>query len=105
MKIPSSEWRHPFFFLAQSKWFNRFIYFCIVVNTVVLAIYWYGASESIISLTETINYVFAAIFILEAVVKIIGFGMRYFKDSWNVFDLVIVVITIIGIILSETLNV
>lgn len=30
--------------------------------------------------------------------------MRYFKDRWNIFDLVIVIITILGIVLSVTLN-
>jgi len=105
MKLPSSEWRHPFYFLAQSKWFDRFIYLCIILNTVVLAIDWYGASAEILSLTTTINYVFAAIFTLEAMLKILGYGFRYFKDGWNIFDLVIVVITLVGIILQQTLNV
>jgi voltage-gated sodium channel len=49
--------------------------------------------------------VFAAIFAIEAVVKMIGFGYRYFKDGWNIFDLVIVIITIVGIVLSESINV
>lgn len=48
---------------------------------------------------------FAAIFGLEAVVKIIGYGVRYFKDGWNIFDLLIIILTFIGIILAETINV
>lgn len=34
---------------------------------------------------------FSAVFIVEAVVKLIAFGGRYFRDPWNVFDFVIVV--------------
>ena len=46
------------------------------------------------------NYVFSGIFFVEFCVKIIGYGERYFKDSWNTFDMVIVVFTIIGIIVQ-----
>ncbi len=31
-----------------------------------------------------------------------AYGNRYFIDSWNIFDMVIVIATIIGIILSAT---
>lgn len=33
-------------------------------------------------------------------IKIIGYGLRYFKDGWNNFDVVIVILTLISIILA-----
>ncbi len=48
------------------------------------------------------NFVFSAIFITEFLIKFIGYGERYFNDSWNVFDLVIVVFTIVGIIVQQS---
>ena len=33
-------------------------------------------------------------------VKIIGYGERYFRETWNIFDMVIVILTIIGIIIG-----
>jgi len=48
-----------------------------------------------------LNYSFAAIFTLEAIVKIIGLGLLYFKDGWNVFDFSIVVGTHFGILISQ----
>ena len=48
--------------------------------------------------------IFAVIFTMETVIKLIGFGSRFFLESWNVFDLIIVIITILGMILSETLD-
>jgi hypothetical protein len=71
----------------------------------VLAIYWYGQPSNVTSITSTMNYVFAAVFTLEAFVKVVGYGFRYFKDGWNIFDLVIVFITMVGIILAETINI
>ena len=36
-----------------------------------------------------------AIFTIEAIVKIIAQKKNYFKDSWNLFDFTIVIVTII----------
>jgi hypothetical protein len=42
---------------------------------------------------ETINYIFTTIFILEALIKIIGQGLKsYFEDGWNLFDFVIAIV-------------
>jgi|LauGreDrversion4_2_1035121.scaffolds.fasta_scaffold11516_2 hypothetical protein len=49
---------------------------------------------------EIMNYIFSGVFITEFFIKIIGYRERYFKDSWNVFDMVIVIFTIIGIIVQ-----
>lgn len=45
--------------------------------------------------TETMNYIFTGIFIVEAIIKLLGLGKNYFKDGWNVFDFIIVVSSII----------
>jgi Ion transport protein len=49
---------------------------------------------------EQVNLVFTIIFTSEIVIKLIGYKLRYFKDSWNIFDLIIVVLSIIGLILT-----
>lgn len=104
MKLPFAEWRHPLFFLAMTKWFDRFIYLSIIINTVFLAILWYGQPETSTSIMERVNYIFTGIFVFELIIKLLAFGKRYFKDPWNVFDLVIVVFTIVGIILGYSFN-
>ena len=40
---------------------------------------------------ETTNYIFTAIFIVEAGLKIFVFGWSYFQTSWNKFDFFVVV--------------
>jgi len=42
------------------------------------------------------------IFIFELVIKLIGFGWRYFRDPWNIFDIIIVIASVIGLILNQT---
>jgi hypothetical protein len=49
-----------------------------------------------------VNLVFTVIFSSEMVIKLAGYGYRYFRDSWNTFDMLIVILSIIGIILTET---
>jgi hypothetical protein len=42
------------------------------------------------SLVQVMNYIFAFIFTVECVTKLLALGDVYFDDSWNVFDFTIV---------------
>jgi hypothetical protein len=48
-----------------------------------------------------LNYFFAAVFNLEALIKLAALGRKYFYDQWNVFDFFVVFGTNIGIIVSR----
>ena len=48
------------------------------------------------------NYLFAAIFTVEAGLKIFVFRSEYFKNKWNNFDFLIVIGTYFGIIVTAT---
>jgi hypothetical protein len=50
---------------------------------------------------DNVNIIFTVIFAIEFVIKVIGYGNRFFIDQWNIFDMVIVFVTILGIILSS----
>ena len=39
---------------------------------------------------------------MEFLIKVTGYGRRFFLDSWNIFDMIIVIVTLIGIIISST---
>jgi hypothetical protein len=67
---------------------------CIVLNTFVLMIKWYAMSNSVINAITLINYVFMAIFTLEAVIKLFALRRNYFKETWNIFDFTVVVGTL-----------
>ncbi|MEQ2181928.1 Voltage-dependent T-type calcium channel subunit alpha-1H, partial [Goodea atripinnis] len=48
------------------------------------------------------NYVFTVVFVIEAILKLIAFGLRrFFKERWNQLDLAIVLLSIMGITLEE----
>jgi voltage-gated cation channel len=49
-----------------------------------------------------VNFLFSVIFIFELAIKLIGFGWRYFRDPWNIFDIIIVTVSILGLIFSSS---
>ena len=36
-----------------------------------------------------VHYIFTSLFLAEAVVKMMAYGLRYFADKWNLFDFII----------------
>ena len=86
--------------IVGNKYFDGFIMVCILLNTIVLAMSWYGESASVTQFTTLANFVFMGIFTIEAFIKIVAMKCSYFKDSWNVFDFVVVVFTPIVIVIS-----
>ena len=67
----------------------------------MLVLEWYG-QPAIMSMTlEYMNYVFAGIFTVEFLIKFIGYGYRFFRDGWNTFDMIIVVLTLISILVDQ----
>ena len=51
---------------------------------------------------KVFNFVFTAVFVMEAILKAAALGVkRYLKDKWNQLDVIIVMLSILGIILEE----
>lgn len=53
---------------------------------------------------DQLNIIFAIIFNLECVLKIIGLGSRYFYKVWNLFDLAIILLIDLGLIMSYSMT-
>ena len=91
--------------MVTSREFNDFILFIIILNTAIYAMVWPEQSVPLKRALESTNFVFTVIFILEAILKVIGLGPRaYWSDNWNVFDFVIVSISIIEFIFDLIAN-
>ncbi|XP_035387099.1 voltage-dependent P/Q-type calcium channel subunit alpha-1A isoform X9 [Electrophorus electricus] len=74
----------------------------IALNTIVLMMKYYGASETYEKMLANLNIVFTSLFSLECVLKIIAFGaLNYFKDAWSIFDCVTVLGSITDILVTE----
>jgi hypothetical protein len=70
----------------------------IAINTIFLCIDYNGSPALLSKIIQIGNIIFISIFALEALLKLIGFGLRYyFLDTWNRFDFLIVILSIIAI--------
>ena len=83
--------------------FNCFIYLLIFGSSVTLALHSYDQSEEELKVIEGFDYFFTAVFIAEMILKLIGLGPKFYvKDPFNVFDAIIVMISVADIILFNT---
>ena len=85
-----------FFKLTTNQKFDIGIMSVILLNMLTMAIEHYGMSTEFTDGLGYINTVFIAIFTLECVMKLLGLRWYYFKQPWNVFDFVVVVVSILG---------
>ncbi|XP_072532433.1 voltage-dependent T-type calcium channel subunit alpha-1H isoform X3 [Salminus brasiliensis] len=88
--------------LCSNHYLDLFITFIICINVVTMSIEHYNQPMYLEEALKYCNYVFTIFFILEAILKLVAFGIRrFFKDRWNQLDLAIVLLSIMGIILEE----
>jgi voltage-gated sodium channel len=85
--------------LVNNVWFGRFVLGVILLNALLVGLEtsrsFYDANASLL---YALNYVVLLIFIAELVVRIVSYAPhvhRFFRDGWNVFDLLIVIASLV----------
>ncbi|ETO07378.1 sodium channel protein type 9 subunit alpha [Reticulomyxa filosa] len=100
-KTPKEPWRRytlKIFDLIMKDSFEYFILGCIIVNVIFMMSSYEGESTKFGVALWAIDIVFVVIYWMEAVLKIIGLGWRqYFRDWWNVFDFLIIIVSVFTI--------
>jgi voltage-gated sodium channel len=82
--------------LVESNWFQTFIIGVIVVNGIILGFETHdGWSEPIRSLLKVADGLCLFIFVVELILKLAVYRISFFKTGWNIFDFVIVIISLI----------
>ncbi|CDW88937.1 cation channel family protein [Stylonychia lemnae] len=102
--IPKQKWRKLFHSFVSSNAFDIFIMISILLNMIQLACYHEGASSEYLKVLDDINILFTVIFIIEATLKLIGYGLSYFRNAQNVFDFIIVLSSISEIMIDNLQN-
>ncbi len=81
---------------------DLFITICIVLNTLFMALDQPGQSEKMTRILTFGNYVFTSIFTAESILKIIAMTpSKFLTNGWNVFDLLIVTVSLIELGLAN----
>jgi hypothetical protein len=88
--------------LITNTFYDNFLIFCVVFNTVVLTIDHYGIDAATTSILNTFNLIFTIIFTIEMGFKIIAIGIKkYLSAKMNYLDGIVVILSLVEVIMSS----
>ena len=93
-------WRRYMFNIQDNAVFDGLITFFIALNTLIMAIKYDGIDPALEKFFEDMNIFFSVVFNIEMFIKLLGLGCGYFDQAWNIFDMIVVIATDIGFILT-----
>lgn len=96
--IPRPRWRPQgiVFEIVTDKKFDMIIMLFIGLNMLTMTLDHYQQSETFSSVLDYLNMIFIVIFTSECLMKIFALRYHYFKEPWNLFDFVVVILSMLG---------
>ncbi|KAG1695926.1 Sodium channel protein 60E [Nymphon striatum] len=104
IKRPSNKYHAIIYDVVMSNKFELLIFLLILMNMIIMAIEHYDQSRLTAEVLEAFNVIFTSLFSCEAIIKIIGLRWSYFTVPWNIFDFLLVMSSIIGIIMQDMID-
>uniref|UniRef100_A0A8C4TQ74 Sodium channel protein n=1 Tax=Falco tinnunculus TaxID=100819 RepID=A0A8C4TQ74_FALTI len=101
---PSNKFQGMVFDFVTKQVFDITIMILICLNMVTMMVETDDQSELKTSVLYMINLVFIVIFTGECVLKMLALRYYYFTIGWNIFDFVVVILSILGIVLSDIIE-
>ncbi|XP_032306804.1 sodium channel protein 60E isoform X3 [Drosophila ananassae] len=101
IKRPINHFLAMFYDLSNSRRFEIAIFVLIFLNMLTMGIEHYDQPHAVFFILEVSNAFFTTVFGLEAIVKIVGLRYHYFTVPWNVFDFLLVLASIFGILMED----
>ncbi|XP_069875997.1 voltage-dependent T-type calcium channel subunit alpha-1H isoform X2 [Dipodomys merriami] len=81
--------------IVDSKYFNRGIMVAILINTLSMGVEYHEQPDELTNALEISNIVFTSMFALEMLLKLLACGpLGYIRNPYNIFDGIIVVISV-----------
>ncbi|KAG7319794.1 hypothetical protein KOW79_016937 [Hemibagrus wyckioides] len=93
-----------FFDLVSKQAFDITIMMLIILNMITMMLETDEQSPRMEYILNNINLAFIVIFSTECVVKIFALRCYFFTVSWNIFDFVVVILSIVGIVLADIIE-
>uniref|UniRef100_A0A8B9ZHS4 Sodium channel protein n=2 Tax=Anatinae TaxID=2068716 RepID=A0A8B9ZHS4_ANAPL len=101
---PSNKFQGMVFDFVTKQVFDITIMILICLNMVTMMVETDDQSELKTDILYKINLVFIVIFTGECVLKMFALRYYYFTIGWNIFDFVVVILSIAGIVLSDIIE-
>ncbi|XP_032685147.1 sodium channel protein para isoform X40 [Odontomachus brunneus] len=104
--IPRPRWRLQaiVFEIVTDKKFDMIIMLFIGLNMLTMTLDHYQQSDTFSNVLDYLNMIFIVIFTSECLLKIFALRYHYFKEPWNLFDFVVVILSILGLVLSDIIE-
>ena len=81
---------------VESKKFEYFIVTIITINAITLGMETvHGMPSAILAILGALDKIFLTIFVTELVLKMVVYRTKFFRDSWRVFDFIVVFISLL----------
>ncbi|XP_061698593.1 sodium channel, voltage-gated, type I-like, alpha isoform X1 [Syngnathoides biaculeatus] len=101
---PSNKIQAYIFDITTKQAFDVVIMLLIWLNMVAMMVETDDQSDKKKEILSWINGVFICVFTGECLLKMIALRQYFFTNGWNVFDFIVVVLSIIGMSLSELIE-
>ncbi|XP_071416747.1 sodium channel protein type 5 subunit alpha-like [Pithys albifrons albifrons] len=98
---PLNRYQGFLFDIVTCQTFDVVIMVLICLNMIMMMVETYEQSETKTNVLNKINILFVAIFTLECVLKLLALRQYYFSNAWNIFDLVVVIMSLVALLLSS----
>ncbi|XP_032822016.2 sodium channel protein type 2 subunit alpha isoform X1 [Petromyzon marinus] len=101
---PHNKLQNLAYDLVGTQAFDVTIMALICLNMLVMMIETDSQSEDMENALHYINIIFIAMFSAECLLKLFALRHYYFKFAWNIFDIVVIVMSFVGMGLAETMK-
>ncbi|NWT77730.1 SCN5A protein, partial [Lanius ludovicianus] len=98
---PLNRYQGFLFDIVTSQIFDVVIMGLICLNMITMMVETYEQSEMKTNILSKINILFVTIFTAECVLKLLALRQYYFSNAWNIFDLVVVIMSLVALLLSS----
>ncbi|XP_067412383.1 sodium channel protein type 4 subunit alpha [Emydura macquarii macquarii] len=101
---PNNKVQGLVFDFVTKQVFDIIIMVLICLNMVTMMIETDDQSQTKINILYNVNMIFIVVFTGECVLKMFALRYYYFTIGWNIFDFVVVILSIGGIVLSDIIE-
>ncbi|KFZ60516.1 Sodium channel protein type 5 subunit alpha, partial [Antrostomus carolinensis] len=101
---PLNKYQGFLFDVVSKQAFDVSIMILICLNMVTMMVETDDQSQEKVNILHKINMLFVAIFTGECIIKMLALRHYYFTNGWNIFDFVVVILSIVGTVLSDIIQ-
>ncbi|XP_033022305.1 sodium channel protein type 1 subunit alpha isoform X3 [Lacerta agilis] len=101
---PGNKYQGMVFDFVTRQVFDISIMILICLNMITMMVETDDQSKDMEDILYRINLIFIVLFTGECVLKLISLRYYYFTIGWNIFDFVVVILSIVGMFLAEIIE-